>query len=134
MARPLKEIDMEALDRLALAQCKDATIAKALGMTPDGFHRRLESDAELNRYLRTKKAEGKTKLAQAQYDLAVEDKNPVMLVWLGKQYLDQTDKKESKVEVTTEDITKETKSMEEWEQAFEAMAREQKRTSSEQPK
>ena len=45
-----------------------------------------------------KKALSTTKmtLAEAQMKSAVELKNPTMLIWLGKQYLDQTDKSEVK--------------------------------------
>ena len=37
-------------------------------------------------------AELKRKLSEAQIATAIEDRNPTLLVWLGKQYLGQTDK------------------------------------------
>ena len=41
-------------------------------------------------------------LRKRQFDLAM-DGNPTMLVWLGKQYLGQSDKIEQRQEVTTID-------------------------------
>ena len=40
---------------------------------------------------------GKISLRRAQYTAAVVDRNPTLLVWLGKQHLDQTDKRETKI-------------------------------------
>ena len=42
------------------------------------------------------KASFRINIRQAQYEKAVKDKNSQMLIWLGKQYLGQSDKVENK--------------------------------------
>ena len=49
--------------------------------------------------IRTSFEKGKERLRSAQWKLAVEEGNARMLEWLGKQYLGQSDKVESKGDV-----------------------------------
>lgn len=44
-----------------------------------------------------KRAGGKASLRRNQWKLS--ETNPTMAIWLGKQYLEQTDKQEQKVEI-----------------------------------
>lgn len=73
-----------------------------VGMTADGFCRRKERDAELSRCLENGRKEGKMSLRRLQWKSA-QAGDRTMLVWLGKQYLGQTDKQNVSQEVTGKD-------------------------------
>lgn len=49
--------------------------------------------------LYSSKKNGNGKIALRRFQLQQAEKNPTMAIWLGKQYLGQTDKIESKSEV-----------------------------------
>lgn len=85
MARPQKPIDAEQVELLASIHCTNEEIAIALGCSPDTLTRRF-ADA-----LKKGKAEGKASLRRKQWELA-QAGNPTMLIWLGKQLLEQKDK------------------------------------------
>lgn len=78
------------------AQCTGTEVASALGIHPDTLYsavkRKFKSD--FSAYAQQKKEAGKTALRQAQHELALSG-NTSMLIWLGKQYLEQKDKSES---------------------------------------
>jgi hypothetical protein len=59
-------------------------IAEFVGCSPDVLERRFAD------VLRKKRTSMKLRLRRAQFRLAMEG-NVTMLIWLGKQYLDQTD-------------------------------------------
>ena len=102
--RPRKILTEEALkliESLAHIMCTDEEIAGILGASIDTL---LNADnKELFRTAIEKgKAQGKQSLRREQWKLAQKG-NASMLIWLGKQWLGQTDK----VEATTsfEDLT-----------------------------
>ena len=102
--RPRKILTEDALkliESLARIMCTDEEIASVLGCSRDIFYN--EDNAELYRQAIEKgKAEGKSSLRRQQWELAKKG-NASMLIWLGKQWLGQTEK----VEQTTsfEDLT-----------------------------
>jgi hypothetical protein len=49
-------------------------------------------------------SELKQKLSEAQIHAAINDKNPTLLIWLGKQYLNQAETPQIKNEHTPETI------------------------------
>jgi hypothetical protein len=51
-------------------------------------------------YIKRFSLNGKTSLRRYQWKLA-ESGNATMLIWLGKQYLDQADKQELNADITT---------------------------------
>jgi hypothetical protein len=75
------------IDRLAEAQCKDTTIAERMGTDLDTFRR------EFVKRTRRKRAEGKAQLYLAQHAKALAG-DTVMLIWCGKQHLEQTDRQD----------------------------------------
>ena len=77
---------LEQIDRMAEAQCKDTTIAVALGVDVDSFVR------EFAERTRRKRAEGKTTVMQSQFQQA--QTTPVGAIWWGKQHLGQTDRQD----------------------------------------
>jgi len=85
--RPPKEFTVKQLrqiDRLAFRQCKDTTIAEALGIDAETFRAHFQART------RQKRAQGKLLLHCTQWQMA--RKNTGMAIWLGKQYLEQSEK------------------------------------------
>lgn len=91
--RPKAEIDWSEVDKYLKAQCDGVGIAAILGIAADTLYNACERDNKMtfSAYSQTKKAEGKELLRQKQIEVAM-DGDKTMLVWLGKQYLDQSDK------------------------------------------
>ena len=85
MARPKKEIDYEAVEKLANIQCTQEEIASFLGLSV----RTLQRDEEFCRVYKKGQETGKMSLRRYQYKLA--EKNTAMAIFLGKQYLGQKD-------------------------------------------
>ena len=89
MARPKKKIDYETVEKLASMMCTQEEIGHFLGISPRTFQR----DVEFCRIYKKGIDTGKMSLRRQQYKVA-EKGNPTMLIWLGKQYLDQKDKQD----------------------------------------
>jgi len=85
MARPKKQIDPDMVRQLAMIQCSYAEMAAVLGCNESTLTRRFAQAIKDGR------EEGKTSLKRAQYKAAM-NLNPTMLIWLGKQHLEQKDK------------------------------------------
>ena len=83
--RPKKEIDYEAVEKLASIQCTQEEIANFLELSV----RTLQRDDEFCRLYKKGQDNGKMSLRRTQFKLA--EKNPSMAIWLGKQYLGQRD-------------------------------------------
>tara|TARA_R110002096_G_C14093614_1_gene678011 strand:- start:137 stop:508 length:372 start_codon:yes stop_codon:yes gene_type:complete len=102
--RPLTEIDYKTLDKLCAIHCTGEEIAGILNIDYDTLNRRLEEDgnAGFTDYYKKKSATGKMSLRRKQIEVALEG-NPTMLIWMGKQHLDQKDaqKLEHSGEMTT---------------------------------
>ena len=78
------------IDLMAMAQCKDTTIAESMGIEVGVFKR------EFVQRTRTKRAEGKRNVLIAQYKAAAGSGGPVDRIWWGKQHLEQSDKQDLK--------------------------------------
>lgn len=87
--RPKFEIDYEQVKKLAALQCTQEEIASYL----EGCVRTLQRDEEFCRIYKNGMDVGRMSLRRKQWK-AAEDGNTTMLVWLGKQYLRQSDKAE----------------------------------------
>lgn len=93
--RPKIEIDFQVFESLCRVQCTLAEIASVLAVSEDTVERRCEehygfgfADAYKNH-----SAGGKMSLRRLQWKVATAG-NVTMLIWLGKQYLAQSDKQE----------------------------------------
>jgi hypothetical protein len=86
VGRPLKKIDPKQVEELAAIQCSYAEMAAVLDCNPSTLQRRFAQAIEKGR------ERGKSSLKRAQWNKAVNDGNPTMLIWLGKQHLGQSDK------------------------------------------
>ena len=93
--RPKSVIDWAEVDNLLKAQCTGTEIAGHLGIHPNTLYQACEELYKCNfsEYSQQKKESGKAMLRAMQFQTAMEgDKS--LLIWLGKQLLDQSDKKE----------------------------------------
>ena len=97
--RPRIEISDEMLGKvqgISTMQCPDEEIAAFLGMSYSTFKRRKAEDLRLTQAIETGRDQGRQMLRAAQWTKAIGDGDTVgnitMLIWLGKQYLGQSDK------------------------------------------
>jgi DNA invertase Pin-like site-specific DNA recombinase len=79
------KLDKEIIERLALIMCSYEEIAMVMETSVDNLKKRYKEVIDKGR------AEGKKGLRRAQYEKAVKDKDVRMLIFLGKNYLDQKD-------------------------------------------
>lgn len=93
-------IDWEEFDQLCIMQCTLEEIAAFFGCSADTIERRVKEETGVTfaDYFAQKRTEGFVSLRRAQFNLA-EETNPfmikaacTMLIFLGKQYLGQSDK------------------------------------------
>lgn len=89
--RPKKEIDYSTVEKLAYIHCTQEEIASVLGVST----KTLQRDAEFCRLYKKGMDEGRMSLRRTQFKLA--ERNPAMAIFLGKQYLGQTDKVETTI-------------------------------------
>jgi len=94
--RPKFKIDYEQVGKLANLQCTQEEIAHFLGCSVDT----LQRDDEFCGIYKNGMALGRMSLRRKQWK-AAEDGNTTMLIWLGKQYLDQRDKRDIIGEIKT---------------------------------
>ena len=103
MARPQAKIDWNKVGERIKAQCFATGIASSLGISVDTLYLRCKKDLNIDytEFSEQKKAEGVEMLREKQYKLAMEG-DRTLLVWLGKQYLGQSEKQEMKHEFKNE--------------------------------
>ena len=104
MSRPQAEIKWDEVDDLLMAGCSGVEISGYFGIIPNTLYDRCEKDKGIlfSKYSQDKRAKGQSFLRAHQYAKALgkTDKGDnSLLIWLGKQRLDQRDKpKEEEVE------------------------------------
>lgn len=100
MARPRKELDMEALKRLCQIQCTQEEMAWFFGMSVDTIETRIKEqfDQSFSEFYKEHSAGGIISLRREQYKSAMRG-NTTMLIWLGKQFLKQ---KENRYDFTVD--------------------------------
>jgi hypothetical protein len=98
--RPKADIDWERVDELLAADCEGTEIAAHLGLNPLTLYRRCEKDHKINfsQYLQEKKALGNSLLKEQQFKKALGG-DCGMLIWLGKNRLNQADKRQQTLEI-----------------------------------
>ncbi len=91
--RPRVIIDWDAVDNLLKAQCTGTEIAGHLGIHPDSLYNAVQDKFKttFSAYSQQKKESGKAMLRMIQFQTAM-DGDRTLLVWLGKNHLDQSDK------------------------------------------
>lgn len=90
--RPVKTIDWEQFDKLCFLQCTRKEIAAFFDVNDDTIEAicQREKNISFSGYYEQKSAGGKISLRRRQYKLA-DSGNATMLIWLGKQWLGQSD-------------------------------------------
>ena len=84
--RPKVEVDEELLYKLASIHCTIKEMVDILGVSEDTLRRRKD----LAGIIAKGKADGKMRLRRKQVEVAMSG-NAVMLIWLGKNLLGQSD-------------------------------------------
>lgn len=99
MARPRKEIKKEQFEKLCALQCTEEEICAVLGVCTDTLEKWCKETYKLrfSEVFKEKRCIGHVSLRRSQMKLA--ETNPTMAIFLGKNYLGQTDKREEKIEV-----------------------------------
>jgi len=104
LGRPIKDIDMEEVKKLCGIHCTKAEVAGWFNVSDDTIERRCKSEGfTWSEYFERFSASGKISLRRKQFQVAI-DGNVSMLIWLGKQFLGQTDTRQ--VEMLNEKDTK----------------------------
>ena len=96
MGRPRIEIDWNEFDKLCHMQATLVEIANWFGCSEDTVERRVKETFGVTfaEHYRKKAARGKMSLRRKQLEVALSG-NTTMLIWLGKQHLEQKDKVEN---------------------------------------
>lgn len=89
--RPKKQIDYQSVEKLASIFCTEEEISYFLDISV----RTLQRDPEFCRIYKKGAQVARMSLRRKQYKLA--EKNAAMAIFLGKQYLGQTDKVETSI-------------------------------------
>jgi hypothetical protein len=93
--RPKETIDFESFNKLIALQCTGEEIASYFNIDYDTLNRIIKDEYSMSfsEYFHQNKGKGKIALRRAQYQSAI-DGNVTMQIWLGKNWLAQTDKQE----------------------------------------
>lgn len=111
--RPYKKLDWDEIDKLLQAGCLSTEIAGRFGVCRDTLYKRCIEDNKIDysTYSQQKKSNGEALLRAKQYSEAMKgDKS--MLIWLGKNRLGQSDKKDVNVNANLSDFESWTKMQE----------------------
>ena len=101
MGRPRIEIDWSQFDKLCHMQCTLSEIASFFDCSEDTIERRVKEEFGVTfaEHYAKKAARGKISLRRKQFETAMAG-NTTMLIWLGKQHLDQKEKVQNTNETT----------------------------------
>lgn len=96
--RPPKYIDQKQFEALCGIQCTEEEICAVLSCDKDTLNKWCKETYgnTFSHIFKDKRTGGKASLRRMQWKLA--EKNATMSIWLGKQYLGQTDKIEAEVQ------------------------------------
>ncbi|GEM_PF-1996093 len=86
--------DLAKLINMIRIQCTQVEICNIFGVTDKTLNVALEKAGEpgFSELYKKHQDEGRMSLRRSQWKSATENLNPTMLIWLGKQVLDQSDK------------------------------------------
>lgn len=94
------KIDWVQMDKLCALQCTKREIASWFVCSGDALERAFRAKGTTyTEYFTEKSAAGLISLRRLQYQKA-EKGNPALLIWLGKQWLGQSDKKQIEAQVS----------------------------------
>jgi hypothetical protein len=89
------QINWEEFDKLCALHCTLEEFACYFDCSVDTIENKVKEahGVKFSEYFNLKKGAGKVSLRRKQFQVAMKG-NPTMLLWLGKQWLDQKDKQE----------------------------------------
>jgi hypothetical protein len=93
LGRPEIQVDLGLVRGLAAIGCTDEDIALLVGISKSTLFNRKQDDPEFLSALEKGRAEIRMSLRRKQVEIAKAG-NVTMLIWLGKQLLDQTDRRD----------------------------------------
>lgn len=92
LGRPRIELDPKQAKIFGYFRATYDTMAEQIGCHVDTIRAAMQDeDSEFSKEYKKGFSGMKMKLSEAQVKTAIEDRNPTLLVWLGKQYLNQKD-------------------------------------------
>lgn len=94
-----QNIDLKKIAAWAQVGCTREEMASLLNVDLGWFNDAIQQDFELEKAIVVGSANFKTSLRSTQARLALSG-HPAMLIWLGKQFLGQSDKQENRNETT----------------------------------
>lgn len=94
-----KPLDYDVIERLAARQASNREIAGILGVSESTIRKRIDDDPKLRALIEKAKGKGLAALRSKQYEVAMSG-DRTLLIWLGKQYLGQSDKREDKANIS----------------------------------
>ena len=100
--RPKSEIDWEQVKELCKIQCTQEEIAAVIGACVDTLdtHSKKTNGVSFSEYFKEKRQGGKASLRRRQWNMAKD--TPSLAIFLGKQYLGQSDRHDIHQNVKTE--------------------------------
>tara|TARA_R110000822_G_scaffold50219_4_gene131343 strand:+ start:883 stop:1239 length:357 start_codon:yes stop_codon:yes gene_type:complete len=101
VGRPRLDIDPEALRKLCRLNCTVEEIAAYFECNKKTIERRMAEDESFSDIVHNSRSMGKLSVRRQQFKI-MEGGNPTMAIWLGKQLLGQSDKRE--VEVSSQSL------------------------------
>lgn len=107
MARPRIEIDEDNFKKLCGLQCTLDEISSFFDCSPDTIERWCKRELKTLFAEAFKKFSASGKISLRRWQFRMAETNCTMAIWLGKQYLGQTDKQEVAVAVNNDDTIKE---------------------------
>ena len=101
-------IDWDQVAYWLQARCSGSQIADILGIHENTLYERCKTDLGLEfvAFKVKNRSKGEQNLRLAQYESAVKDKDRGMQIWLGKQWLGQTDKSQSTIDIPQMKVVK----------------------------
>jgi hypothetical protein len=97
--RPAKLIDWAVVEALAAVFCTQEEIAEQVGVTV----RTLQRKAEFRRRYKKGLEKAKANLRRMQFKSAASG-NVTMQIWLGKQYLNQSDRSQTEIQEDKDNV------------------------------
>lgn len=107
MSRPRIEIDQEQFTALCTLQCTLSDISNFFKCSEDTIERWCKRELKMGFADAYKKYSVNGKISLRRYQMKLAEHNASMAIWLGKQYLGQTDKQEVAISVQDDDTVRE---------------------------
>ena len=106
VGRPPKEFDQKNFESLCQIQCTEEEICQFFSCSEKTLNKwcREKYGANFSQVFRDKRGVGKISLRRAQFQAAING-NASLLIWLGKQYLGQSESAGTEEKKEIEDLT-----------------------------